>query len=99
MRPSSGPLGPGISTGVMRISSATLVSQRLAGLQRLRDALERFLLAAKAEKRLALEVEKMIFADFCRRWQRPAGEHPGQLAADERIVIADPSGPMCQVDT
>ena len=32
----------------------------------------------------------MIFADFRSARQGPAREHPGQLPADERLVIGDP---------
>ena len=61
--------------------------------------LERFLLAAQFQKRFTLEVEQVLLADHGLMRQRAAGEHVGERAADDRVVIGDASGAPCQVES
>src|SRR5438093_270075 len=68
------------------------VSQRLPGLQRVLNALERLALPAQLQKRFALEIEQIQFADRRLVRQRAAGNHVCERAADRRVVIADASG-------
>ena len=79
-------------------SQDSLVSQRLSGLQRVLNALERLALAAQLEKRLALEVQEVLLADRRLMRQRAAGQDVGERAADDRVVIADPAGAPGEVD-
>src|SRR5688500_5994138 len=66
------------------------VAKRLAGFQHVGNPLHRLSLAAEAEERLALEVEHLLFRQRRRMREVAAGEDPRQLAADHRVVIADP---------
>ena len=66
----------------------TLVPQRLPGLQRVLNPLERFSLATQPHEGLALEVENVIFADRGPMRQRTAREHPRKSPADGDVVIA-----------
>src|SRR5256885_7622863 len=91
---------------MMFISSATLkglpymrlIAQRLPGLQRVLDALQRLPLAAQLQERFALEVEQVLLGDGRLVRQRAAGDHVRERASDDRVVIADAAGAPREVD-
>src|SRR5690242_18307 len=66
-----------------------LIPKRLAGFQRVLNALERLRLADEAEERFALEIEQLLLGHRRRMRQRSARHDRRQLPADERVVIAD----------
>src|SRR6266481_2264673 len=78
--------------------NGTLISQRFAGLQRMRDALLCFLFAAEGDEGLALEIENILFADQLRRSERAAGENVRELAADMGVVLRGISAAHHHVD-
>src|SRR5262245_47920514 len=76
----AGPFGP-----------ASLVPQRFTRFQRVLNPLLRFPLSHELQKRLALEVEQMLLGHRRRMAQGAAPHHRGQRAADQRIVVANPT--------
>src|SRR3954468_13907338 len=62
------------------------------------NSLERLSLAAQFQERFALQIEEVLFADRRLMRQRAAGEDVGERAADDRVVIADPSGAPGEMD-
>ena len=76
---------------VRRLDSfcTVLVPQRLAGLQRVLNPLERLRFAAELEKRFALEVQQVLLGHRRLMRQRAAGEDRRERAADQGVVIAD----------
>src|SRR6185437_11787900 len=69
-----------------------LVAQRLAGLERVSDALLRLALAAKGEKCLALKVKQVLFAHECSCRDAPAGKDEGRPAGHFLVVLGSESG-------
>src|SRR5580765_2818719 len=57
----------------------------------MRDSFLRFSFAAQAERRLAFEMEQLLFRDGRRVRQIAAGENPREFPANERVVLADPA--------
>src|SRR5258708_3983380 len=80
--------------GAPRPRSMTCISvaQRLSGLEGVLDSFERLALAAEFQKRFALQIEEIRFADRRLMRQRPAREDIRQRAADEGVVIGDATG-------
>src|SRR5438552_9529820 len=76
----------------MSTSGSMSVSQRFSGFQRVLNPFERFPFAAQLQKRFALEVEQMLFADQRLVGQRPARQYVCQCSSDQRVVIADAAG-------
>ena len=75
MSTSGGPLPRSIRSRIdLRFAVSVSVPQRLSGLQRVLNPLERLPLAAQLEERLALEVEQVLLADRRLVRQRAAGE-------------------------
>src|SRR6516165_4158506 len=74
------------------------IPERLARLQRMRDALEGLALTAQAQKRLALEIQHLLFRERRRMREIAAGEDPRELSADERVVVADSPGAPGEVN-
>src|SRR6266446_8842036 len=66
--------------------NGTLISQRFAGLQRMRDALLCFLFATQRNKSFAFQIKHVLLADQLRRSERAAGENVRELAADMGVV-------------
>src|SRR5215207_7656100 len=74
------------------------IPQRFAGLEGMGDPFLRFSLAAQAEEGLALQIQQVLLALGGRRRSIQTGQNPGELAADQRIVLADPSSAPGEVD-
>src|ERR1051326_674080 len=74
------------------------VSQRLPALQRVLNAFERFPLAAQFQKRFALEVEQVLFADRRLVRERTSREDVRERPADDLIVIGNAPGAPREVD-
>jgi len=64
-----------------------LIPQRLAGFERMRDALLRFAFAAEGDEGFAFEIEDVLLADQLGSAERATGEDVGQLARDQCIVF------------
>src|ERR1700724_2810628 len=64
-----------------------LVTQRLAGLQGMCDALLRFLFAAERDECLALEVQQVLLAPRWRSAKGAARQDGRELSCDVRVVI------------
>src|SRR5688572_19655280 len=73
------------------------VPQRFPRLQRVLDALECLALSTKLEKRFTLQIQHIVFAHRGLVRQSTARQDPSQGSADQRVVIADASGPPRQV--
>ena len=74
------------------------VPERLSGLQRVLNPFQRLRFTAEAEKRLALQIEHVLFADRRLMRQRSTRQHRRQGSSDHGVVVADPSGAQSQVD-
>src|SRR5471032_1791577 len=89
---------PAVRPGRKSRELVSSVPQRLAGFERVLNPLERLALAAELQKRLALEIEQVLFRDGRLMRQRSARQNPRERPADERVVIADASGTPGQMD-
>src|SRR6476620_2603249 len=92
---------PGIRTTggpVPRSMTCISVTQRLAGLQCVLDALLGLPLANQAQESFAFQVEQVLRAKP-RRVRNPASSHDhGQRASDQGVVVADAPGPPREVN-
>src|SRR3954462_2763503 len=75
-----------------------LIPERLPGLQRVLNALERLALATEFQEGFALEIEQVLLAYRCLVRQCAAGENVGQGTADDRVVVADPPSAPGEMD-
>src|SRR5260221_14538213 len=66
----------------------SLVPQWLACFQHVLDAFERLWFTAQRDKRLALEIEKVLLADPLARREIAAAKNVSNFAADVQIVLA-----------
>src|SRR5678815_2319921 len=64
----------------------------------MRDAVEGLSLTAQTQESLAFEIQQLLFAERGRILHVAAGEDPRELAADQRVVIADAAGARGEVD-
>ena len=64
------------------------IPERLARLQRVCDAFECFALAAQTQKRLALEIQHLLFGERRRMRQIAAGEYPRDRAELSASALA-----------
>jgi hypothetical protein len=55
-------------------------------------------LGEQAQKRLALEVEQVLFRHHRRMRELSACHHRGQLSPDQPVVVADAAGLPCEVN-
>src|SRR5687767_11793201 len=84
---------------VVFMAMSASIPQRLAGLQRVRDAFLRLPFSAQAEERLPLQIEQLLLRHGPAGCEPAAGEDLRELPSDERIVIADASAAPREVDT
>ena len=78
-----------VAGSLRRCFNTLSVPQRLAGLERVRDAFLRLPFTAQAEERFALEIQQLLFGQRGRRRDVPAGKDPRQLSSDQRVVVGD----------
>src|SRR5574340_1494401 len=64
-----------------------LIPQRLAGLQRVGDALLGFTLTAEADERLALQIEDVLLRNGLWRGDRSAGKDISELSGHDAVVF------------
>src|SRR5271155_1985948 len=74
-----------------------LISQRLARLKRVRDALLRFPFAAERDERFTFEVQDVLLADHLRRAERTARQNVGELARHVRVVLGSVTSALQQM--
>src|SRR6186997_115128 len=64
----------------------------------LRNPAQRLRLAAQTQKCFAFQVQQVLFADRRRVREVAAGHDPGELAADQRVVIGGAAGAVGEMD-
>src|SRR6187397_2135553 len=74
-----------------------LVPERLAGLQRVLDSLERLPLAEEAQESFAFEVQQILLADRGRMRHVAAREDGGDLPPDQRVVLGRAARTPCEM--